>query len=103
MAYQAMEVLQEGRVTRASDVYSFAMVMLELITGERVFDGFTSSQVRALFKTLLTSIGMKNDDVIPGCSAAAVVPLCILGMSFCIRHDGELAGLWPETVTVSSA
>ena len=42
-----MEVLQEGRVTRASDVYSFAMIMLELITGERVFDGFTSSQVRA--------------------------------------------------------
>ena len=42
-----MEVLQEGRVTRASDVYSFAMVALEMITGTPVFEGFSSTQVGA--------------------------------------------------------
>ena len=40
-----MEVLHDGRVTRASDVYSFGMIMLEMFTGVAVFEGFSSSQV----------------------------------------------------------
>ena len=45
MSYQPMEVLHDGRVTRASDVYSFSMIMLEMFTGVAVFDGYSSSQV----------------------------------------------------------
>ena len=45
MSYQPMEVLHDGRVTRASDVYSFGMIMLEMFTGVAVFDGYTCSQV----------------------------------------------------------
>ena len=40
-----MEVLHDGRVTRASDVYSFGMIMLEMFTGVPVFEGYSSSQV----------------------------------------------------------
>ena len=43
-----MEVLHDGRVTRASDVYSFGMIMLEVFTGVAVFEGYSSSQVHAL-------------------------------------------------------
>ena len=43
-----MEVLHDGRVTRASDVYSFGMIMLEVFTGVPVFEGYSSSQVQAL-------------------------------------------------------
>ncbi len=46
VSHQAMEVLHDGRITRSSDVYSFAMIMLEMITGVPVFEGFSASQVR---------------------------------------------------------
>ena len=45
VSYQPMEVLHDGRVTRASDVYSFGMIMLEMFTGVPVFEGYSSSQV----------------------------------------------------------
>ncbi len=48
VSYQPMEVLHDGRVTRASDVYSFGMIMLEMFTGVPVFEGYSSSQVRSL-------------------------------------------------------
>ena len=43
-----MEVLHDGRVTCASDVYSFGMIMLEMFTGVPVFEGYSSSQVSSL-------------------------------------------------------
>ncbi len=46
VSHQAMEVLHDGRITRSSDVYSFAMIMLEMITGVPVYEGFSASQVR---------------------------------------------------------
>ncbi|CAL8464929.1 g4464 [Coccomyxa elongata] len=45
VSHQAMEVLHDGRITRSSDVYSFAMIMLEMITGVPVFEGFSASQI----------------------------------------------------------
>ncbi|KAK9917057.1 hypothetical protein WJX75_000396 [Coccomyxa subellipsoidea] len=45
VSHQAMEVLHDGRIARSSDVYSFAMIMLEMITGVPVYEGFSSSQI----------------------------------------------------------
>ena len=39
------ELLQDGRVTRATDIYSFAMIMMELYTGRQLFEGLRSQQV----------------------------------------------------------
>ena len=40
------QVLQKGRVSKAADVYSFAMLMLELWTGEIIYRGIMYHQVR---------------------------------------------------------
>jgi serine/threonine protein kinase len=45
IAYCAPEVIKHGRLTRAADVYSFAMLMTELWTGEGILRGFNSAQV----------------------------------------------------------
>ena len=41
----APEVLQKGAMAMPADVYSFAMLMLELWTGEIVYSGINSHQV----------------------------------------------------------
>ena len=42
----APEVLQTGNLSMAADVYSFAMIMLELWSGESVYKDFPAHQVR---------------------------------------------------------
>lgn len=44
----APEVLQKGAMAMPADVYSFAMLMLELWTGEIVYSGINSHQVGSL-------------------------------------------------------
>ena len=44
----APELLQAGKMTRACDVYSFAMIMVELFTCRRLFDGLQQQQARTL-------------------------------------------------------
>ena len=41
----APELLQKGKMTRAADVYSFAMIMVELFTCKRLFEGLAQQQV----------------------------------------------------------
>ncbi len=41
----APEVLQTGSLSMAADVYSFAMIMLELWTGETIYKDFPAHQV----------------------------------------------------------
>ncbi len=48
VAYMAPEVLQKGAMAMPADVYSFAMLMLELWTGEIVYSGINSHQVGSL-------------------------------------------------------
>ena len=48
VAYMAPEVLQKGAMAMPADVYSFAMLMLELWTGEIVYSGINSHQVGRL-------------------------------------------------------
>jgi hypothetical protein len=43
----AAELLQDGKMSRAADVYSFAMIMWELFTCKRLYEGHIASQVPA--------------------------------------------------------
>ena len=44
LAYTAAEVLQEGRMTRASDVFAFGMMMWEVYCGKRLYEGHIATQ-----------------------------------------------------------
>ncbi|BDA49710.1 probable mitogen-activated protein kinase kinase kinase 12 at C-terminar half [Coccomyxa sp. Obi] len=44
-AYMPAELLMEGKMTKAADVYSFAMLMHELLTGQQLFEGMRQSQI----------------------------------------------------------
>ena len=46
VAYMSPEMLQRGAMAMPADVYSFAMIMLELWSGEIVYKGVNSHQVR---------------------------------------------------------
>lgn len=46
LSYMPAEVLKDGRLTPAADVYSFAMMMWELFSSQPLFDGCTMAQVR---------------------------------------------------------
>ncbi len=48
LRYMPAELLMEGKMTKAADVYSFAMLMHELLTGQQLFEGMRQSQVSAL-------------------------------------------------------
>ena len=41
----AAELLQDGKMSRAADVYSFAMIMWELFACKRLYEGHIASQV----------------------------------------------------------
>ena len=45
VSYCAPELLKEGKLTKAADVYSFAMIMWEMYSGTALFRGMNSSQV----------------------------------------------------------
>ena len=47
------QVLKEGKVTPASDVYSFAILMYELYTCKHLFKGMMHSQVTPAIPKLL--------------------------------------------------
>ena len=47
--YMPAELLMEGKMTKAADVYSFAMLMHELLTGQQLFEGMRQSQVSLPF------------------------------------------------------
>lgn len=47
VAYMPAEMLKDGKMTKSVDVYSFAIIMLELFMGDMVFRGMSSSQARA--------------------------------------------------------
>ena len=63
-------MLMEGRMTKAADVYSFGMLMWELYTGKKLFDGLRQSQV--LFVSLTNSVSiLLKDRHICYCSCAS--------------------------------
>ena len=40
MPYLAPEVLKGEQYTQAADIYSFGIIMIEILTGRRPFDGY---------------------------------------------------------------
>ena len=46
ISYMPAELLKEGKLTRAVDSYSFAILMWELFAGRILHDGLTMAQVR---------------------------------------------------------
>lgn len=44
LSYTA-ELLQDGKMSRAADVYSFSMIMWELFACKRLYEGHIASQV----------------------------------------------------------
>ena len=46
IAFQLVELLRDGKLSKAVDVYSFAMLTWELYTGERIYADSIPSQVR---------------------------------------------------------
>ena len=45
--YMPCELLMDGRMSKAADVYSFAMLMCEMVTGSQLFQGLHQSQVES--------------------------------------------------------
>lgn len=45
LRYMPAELLLEGKMTKAADVYGFAMMAWELFAGEQLFKGLRQSQV----------------------------------------------------------
>ncbi|CAG8559274.1 360_t:CDS:2, partial [Racocetra fulgida] len=41
LPYLAPEVLQGEKFTQAADIYSFGIIMIEILTGQRPFDGYS--------------------------------------------------------------
>ena len=46
IAYMSPELLQHGRLTKLNDVYSFAMLLIELWSSKRLFQGLSQQQAR---------------------------------------------------------
>ena len=47
--YMPAELLLEGKMSKATDMYSFAMLMHELVTGKQLFEHTAQSQVLLSF------------------------------------------------------
>jgi serine/threonine protein kinase len=45
VSYMPRELLQDGKMTKQVDIYSFAIIMHELYTGQIVFRGMSATQV----------------------------------------------------------
>lgn len=78
-----LQVLKEGKVTPASDVYSFAILMYELYTCKHLFKGMMHSQVRAC------------TDVSPGELAPCIVHVLTPTCSCKARASTSCAGSTP--------
>ena len=56
ICYVAPEFLKTGRLTKRADIYSFAMLMIELFSTKPPYYGLTAHQVGATIITLVSSM-----------------------------------------------
>ena len=57
VSYCAPELLQEGKLTKAADVYSFAMLMWEVCSGNPLFQGLSTPQASTFSTSLALADG----------------------------------------------
>ena len=75
----APELLQKGKMTRAADVYSFAMIMVELFTCKRLFEGLAQQQVPFLpLPARLFWLGLSERGCLRCCHRLPVVAVHVL-------------------------
>ena len=55
-AFMAPEVLRGAKVTTAADVYGFALVLWEMASGEKPFDGLSVAEVLSNIYTFITQV-----------------------------------------------
>lgn len=67
LAYSIPEVLTSGKYTKASDVYSFALIVYELITNKKPFANFLNDSLYLLKKIENNSFRPEFDDTTPDC------------------------------------
>lgn len=75
-AYAAPELLADGRLTRAADVYSWAVLAWSLLAGQTPFQGMQAMQVRK-----------------QGCADWSVRGSRVGGEAGCVQHSTRLAVL----------
>ena len=60
VSYCAPELLQEGKLTKAADVYSFAMLMWEIYSGTALFQGLSYPQASTLLPAVAPAMIQAN-------------------------------------------
>ena len=73
VSYCAPELLKEGKLTKAADVYSFAMLMWEIYSGSALFRGLSIPQASISSSACGTCAGSDRritDNVSGSCDAS---------------------------------
>ena len=60
VSYCAPELLQEGKLTKAADVYSFAMLMWEIYSGSALVSGLRTPQASTFSFALKSAEAQKG-------------------------------------------
>ena len=79
LRYMPAELLMEGKMTKAADVYSFAMLMHELLTGQQLFEGMRQSQASAVRLLPYHSCSGPAQQVSEACNAHREAPFAAEG------------------------
>ncbi len=103
LAYQPAELLRDGKLTKAVDVYSFGMIMWELCAGRRLFENNITGQVGGhkqmhplqlkafdvLYQAPLQRRGGGGSEVVkqnPMCNSRDAWPIFVIGVSVLLTH-----------------
>lgn len=85
LAYQPAELLRDGKLTKAVDIYSFGMIMWELYSGRRLFENNITGQVGAAPTSALPNSLAWNSPRIAADSVNPVTTYNVLSMRNCAR------------------
>lgn len=72
ISYMPPELLREGKLTRAVDAFSFAILMWELFSGEMLHAGLTVAQVSRMFLTFEFRFQISNVTLISSAGVSGI-------------------------------